>query len=156
MQIRKMQEADIPAVVEFEKEIFPDPWTRIAFEDTLDYENGGGYVVEAVPEEESDVSEEIIAYACYYSVAGETHLTNIAVAEGYRRKGVAKRLLDAIFAEARESGSAAVFLEVRESSSGAQLLYEKNGFNELYRRKSYYSKPSEDAIVYVRELQVGD
>jgi [ribosomal protein S18]-alanine N-acetyltransferase len=156
MRIRKMREADIPAVVEFEKDIFPDPWTKIAFEDTLDYENGGGYVVETSSGEDSGKTGGIIAYACYYSAAGETHLTNIAVAEGYRRKGVAKRLLDAIFAEARESSSAAVFLEVRESSSGAQLLYEKNGFNELYRRKSYYSKPTEDAIVYVRELQVGD
>jgi [ribosomal protein S18]-alanine N-acetyltransferase len=144
-----MCEADIPAVVEFEKEIFPDPWTSVAFEDTLDYDNGGGFVVEVDP-------GEVIGYACYYSAAGETHLTNIAVGEGYRRKGVAKWLLDAIFAEARDSGSEAVFLEVRESSAGARILYEKHGFNELYRRKSYYSKPTEDAIVYVRESQLDD
>ncbi len=153
IQIRKMYESDIPAIVAHEGVIFPDPWSKVAFLYTLDFAGGGGFVAEFSSAEASKTEMEIIGYACYYSAAGETHLTNIAVMESYRRKGVAKRLLEAIFAEAHAADSEAVFLEVRESSSGAQKLYIKNGFSELYRRKRYYSNPTEDAIVLVKELQ---
>lgn len=146
-----MYDTDIPAIAACEREVFPDPWTEVAFRDTLDYVGGGGIVVECDGAEGSTPAGGIAGYACYYSAAGETHLTNIAVAESYRRKGVAKRLLDAIFAEAREAGSEAVFLEVRESNTGARNLYEQCGFSELYRRKRYYSDPTEDAIVFVNE-----
>lgn len=135
-----------------ELEIFPDPWTELAFRDTLAYDDGGGIVAELVTQDRPKSVGEIVGYACYYSAAGETHLTNIAVAKSYRRKGVAKRLLDTIFAKARQARSEAVFLEVRESNHEAQQLYAVFGFMELYRRKRYYANPSEDAIVFVREL----
>ncbi len=152
MQIRKMYETDIPAILVHELEIFPEPWSKVAFLDSLDFSGGGGFVVAHENGEKPKDGSEIVGYACYYSVAGETHLTNIAVAESYRRKKVANRLLEAIFAEAKAASSEAVFLEVRESSVGAQKLYANHGFTELYRRRRYYSKPTEDAIVLIKEL----
>jgi len=59
-------------------------------------------------------------------------------------------LLGTLMATARETHSDSVFLEVRESNTVARRLYEKAGFQETGRRKSYYTNPTEDAILYRR------
>jgi ribosomal-protein-alanine N-acetyltransferase len=85
-------------------------------------------------------------------VAPEWELENIVVAPTARRIGLGKQLLDALLATARETNSDAVFLEVRESNTAARDLYEKAGFKVTGRRKSYYTDPREDAVLYRRIL----
>src|SRR5215472_17601433 len=81
-------------------------------------------------------------------VAPEWELENIVVAATARRHGIGNQLLRALVAAARETNSESVFLEVRESNVPAHALYEKSGFQRSGRRKSYYSNPVEDAILY--------
>jgi ribosomal-protein-alanine N-acetyltransferase len=45
-----------------------------------------------------------------------------------------------------------VFLEVRESNAAARCFYEKAGFVQTGRRKSYYTDPAEDAVLYRYDL----
>jgi len=85
-------------------------------------------------------------------VAGEWELENIVVASTARREGLGKQLLDALLARAWETNSEAVFLEVRESNTAARSLYERAGFRQTDRRKSYYAEPAEDAVLYRRVL----
>lgn len=107
------------------------------------------------------VAEEEIQSVSATSIAGfmvarhlapDWELENIVVTPSAQRKGLAKRLLDALFAAARETNSQTVFLEVRESNIAARRLYEKTGFHQQGRRKSYYSNPMEDAILYRQDL----
>jgi len=44
-----------------------------------------------------------------------------------------------------------VYLEVRESNAPARALYAAHGFKEVGRRKQYYRRPVEDAIVLRRD-----
>ncbi len=76
----------------------------------------------------------------------------MVVTTSARRKGIGNQLLTALIAEARETNSDSVFLEVRESNVAARALYEKSGFRSTGRRKSYYSNPLEDAILYCLNL----
>ncbi len=76
-------------------------------------------------------------------VAGEREILNLAVAPDFRRKGVARALLD----RALEGFCGEVFLEVRESNGVAQKFYKSLGFKELSKRKGYYENPPETAIV---------
>ena len=85
-------------------------------------------------------------------VADEWELENIVVASEARRKGLGKRLLAALLAHADETKCASVFLEVRESNAAARRLYEQAGLQPIGLRKSYYTNPLEDAIVYRRTL----
>ena len=78
----------------------------------------------------------------------EWELENIVVAPLARRKGLGGRLMDALLAAARQTNSSSVFLEVRESNAAARTLYEKAGFEQTGRRKSYYTNPMEDALLY--------
>jgi ribosomal-protein-alanine N-acetyltransferase len=70
----------------------------------------------------------------------EIEILNIAVAPAFRRRGIAKALLDGL-------PKAEVFLEVRESNAAARGLYQAVGFREVGLRRGYYQNPSEGAVV---------
>ena len=136
-----MVESDLSRVSALENEIFPDPWPRSAFlEDT--YEEKWGSIV-------AEIDDEIIAYACYYVSGSEAHLTNIAVDPDFRRKSVAKRLLDHIFRIIKNMGCEYIILEVRPGNKEACAFYKKQGFEIMYRQPDYYRNPVEDALVMV-------
>jgi ribosomal-protein-alanine N-acetyltransferase len=74
-------------------------------------------------------------------------LESIAVAAGFQRQGVARRLFEAAAGELRRVPVSEVFLEVRESNGPGKALYRTLGFTESGRRKGYYADPVEDAIL---------
>jgi ribosomal-protein-alanine N-acetyltransferase len=57
-----------------------------------------------------------------------------------------------VLAEAMESGVRALYLEVRDSNSAARALYASRGFDMVGRRRGYYQRPQEDALVLRRDL----
>lgn len=74
---------------------------------------------------------------------GEREILNLGVIPYYRRRGIARRLLQEELERSRETW----FLEVRESNLAALNLYQQLGFTPVGRREQYYQDPSEDAIV---------
>src|SRR5215469_17239394 len=80
-------------------------------------------------------------------VAGEWEIENIAISGEARRRGLGSRLLGEFLDLVRARGGGEVYLEVRESNHAARKLYEKWGFIEAGRRKSYYHSPPEDAML---------
>lgn len=81
-------------------------------------------------------------------IAAEWELENIVIVPAERRRGLANQLLEVLVAAARSTNSESLFLEVRESNLAARSLYEKAGFQLTGSRKSYYSNPPEDAVLY--------
>ncbi len=142
--IRPMVDADIDRVMEMEKIAFSDPWPRTAFVEQLKGPYWGAIIAEQ--------DGAIVGYACYLIVADESHLTNIAVDPAWRRKSVAKLLLDRILQIVAEFDCTLILLEVRPSNTEAISFYEKYDFELLYRRPNYYRRPIEDALVMVRHL----
>jgi len=95
----------------------------------------------------------IVGFAGFWVMAGEAHITSIAVREQYRRKRIGELLMIAVIDLAMSLNSTVVTLEVRTSNINAQNLYTKYGFNKVGERKKYYLDrgPSgdmrEDAII---------
>ena len=89
----------------------------------------------------------VIGFAGALLVAGEAHVTTIAVDPDHQGRAVATRLLLALIRRAGELGVGAVTLEVRASNEAALALYRRFGFVPEGVRKGYYSKPIEDALV---------
>jgi ribosomal-protein-alanine N-acetyltransferase len=85
-------------------------------------------------------------------VADECHLLDLAVHPDYRRRGIARALLDNVIQELRIEGCRFFYLEVRSSNYAARKLYEKFGFNMVGIRKGYYVNPAEDAVIMMMEL----
>ena len=73
--------------------------------------------------------------------------------DGYRKMGIASELLDILYDEALERGVTSINLEVRQSNIPAISLYEQEGFEAVGKRPGFYRNPSEDAVLYIKQLR---
>ena len=78
----------------------------------------------------------------------EWELENIAVMSSARRRGIGRALLIALIDRARTGGASEIRQEIRASNHPAQRLGQSVGFVQEGRRKSYYSDPEEDALLF--------
>jgi ribosomal-protein-alanine N-acetyltransferase len=96
----------------------------------------------------------IAAYAGLHRIAGEGHITNIAVHPSVRRKGIGTRTLLELLRRSEAEGIDSFTLEVRASDAGAVDFYEKHRFQTEGLRKDYYAKLNgggrEDALILWR------
>ncbi len=150
LSVRPATLADLPAILSIERIAFSDPWTADAFRSML----GQDHVLTTVAERDGG----LVGYSVAWAVGDEAELANLAVAPEHRGTGVAKRLLDQLLAELEVRGGATIYLEVRDSNAAAQGLYRSRGFTAAGRRKGYYRKPNEDAVVMrrPRAVDLGD
>lgn len=137
---RPMKPADLDAVMAIEPEIYPYPWTRGNFSDSIK----AGYSCWVC-----EYQGEVIGYAVLMMVLDEAHLLNISIAKVYQGCGLGRRLLEHVIKVARGHKGHMMFLEVRPSNKSALRLYENMGFNEFSVRKGYYPAANgrEDAIL---------
>jgi [ribosomal protein S18]-alanine N-acetyltransferase len=137
---------DLDAIVAIERASFSDPWSRGAFLSLV--RRADAHVVVAVPDPAGGAgTPPVLGYAVAWFIVGEGEVGNVAVHPDARGRGIGARLLDAALAEAGRRGVETVFLEVRESNDAARRLYGSRGFVEVGRRKRYYRRPDEDALV---------
>lgn len=142
--IREMYPDDISEIVSIERLSFSTPWSETSFRSEI-YSR---YSVTRVAE----LNGVIVGYICVKHVADECHLLDLAVHPDYRRRGIARALLDDVIQELRIEGCRFFYLEVRSSNYAARKLYEKFGFNMVGVRKGYYVNPAEDAVIMMLEL----
>ncbi|MDD5038042.1 MAG: ribosomal protein S18-alanine N-acetyltransferase [Dehalococcoidales bacterium] len=93
----------------------------------------------------------IVGFAGLWVIAGEAHITDIAVREVYRRRGIGELLLIACIDMATDLDSTTITLEVRVSNITAQRLYSKYGFTQVGLRRGYYTDNREDAMLMTTE-----
>ncbi len=92
-----------------------------------------------------------VAFALAWQVADELELLDLGTDPAFRRRGLARALLNALFARANAAAVSALYLEVRPSNAAALSLYRASGFTELARRPRYYPD-GEDALLLRREV----
>ncbi len=139
MLIRLMEPGDISSVAELERQIFSQPWSEKALAESLEQD----YYIFLIAE----ASGEVAGYMGLYRVLDEGDVTNVAVAQQYRRQGIGQALLTEMLRLLQEKGTVLVNLEVRAGNEGAIALYEKMGFQIIGCRKNFYEKPVEDGIL---------
>jgi ribosomal-protein-alanine N-acetyltransferase len=93
----------------------------------------------------------IFGFAGFWIMAGEAHITNIAVREQHRRQGIGELLLISLIDLAIELGACLITLEVRASNIAAQSLYSKYGFAQVGLRRGYYTDNREDGVLMTLE-----
>jgi ribosomal-protein-alanine N-acetyltransferase len=157
--IRPATPADIPAIMELERACATAAhWTEEQYWKAFDPAGVQRLVLVAetpysAPHESARTEAGgLQGFLVARHLAAEWELENIVVASSVRRMRLGQRLLDALLTAARETNSSSVFLEVRESNASARSFYEKAGFKQTGRRKSYYANPAEDAVVYGASL----
>jgi [ribosomal protein S18]-alanine N-acetyltransferase len=145
--LRPATEADLNEIVRIERSCFADPWSEESFRRLL---AGLPAIFQVLVLSDDRIAGYVIAFA----VREDAELLNVAVEPQSRGKGFAGQMLDALLIELGRRGVRAAFLEVRESNGAARGLYGSRGFTEIGRRKNYYRRPVEDALVLRRMLEV--
>ena len=140
-----MTGADIPAVLAMEARCFPDPWSEGIFRSALRDENALWLAAE--------LDGTLAGYAGMQWVLDEGYIDNVAVDPLFRRRGAASALLKAMTAEAKRRSLAFLSLEVRAGNEGAIALYAAHGFQSVGRRRGYYLRPPEDALIMTKTFE---
>ena len=141
--IRPMEESDLTQVHAIECDSQQHPWTLEHFKAEL--EN---------PVADTDVfilHGEIAGFLCSWLIAGELQIQNLATSRPFRRRGVAKQLLEHVLDRSCERGMEIAWLEVRADNPAAVSLYRAWGFSVSARRPGYY-KDGVDALIMRRSF----
>ena len=136
-----MRRRHVKSILAIEERVHPKPWSAGVFNSEIDLarRDERHYVVGVR-------DSEVVAYGGLMFAVDEAHVTNIAVAPEFRRRGYARRLLLDLANVAIERGFTALTLEVRVSNTAAQAMYRRFGFAPAGVRQRYYEN-TEDALV---------
>ena len=142
-----IEQRHIKEIARLEEICFSEPWSEEGILEA--YRLGTKFFA-------AEADKKLIGYIGIKAVIDEGYITNIAVFPEFRRRGVAKALLNKVFEFAKEKGLSFVSLEVRPSNTEAVSLYEKTGFKEEGRRKNFYRLPLEDALIMTKRFSYED
>jgi ribosomal-protein-alanine N-acetyltransferase len=168
--VRRMMMEDIDQVLELDRLAFPTPWSARTYR--YEITNGDRSVMLVVEPTETTreagqtgkvlnwfkqqlaqsfpppaANRALLAYAGMWQIAGEAHISTIAVHPDWRGKKLGELLVWVLVREAIRREAEMVTLEVRISNAIAQNLYRKYGFEITGQRKGYYRDNGEDAYL---------
>lgn len=130
---------------QLEKCIFPDePWSESALFSETECRYALCFAAVDIK------SGKLAGYIMSRCVCGDFSINRIAVSAGYRKRGIAKALLNAALSAAESCGACSGALEVRQSNLAAKRLYENAGFKTVSVRKNFYVDPAEDADLMIK------
>jgi ribosomal-protein-alanine N-acetyltransferase len=139
MAIRIAEFNDLGAILALERQTTGAAhWTAEQYKQLM----GSGVVLVA------EQGDRLCGFISAQAVVGEWEIENLVVAAKLLRRGIGSELIGALIERVRSEAATAILLEVRESNRAARGLYEKRGFREVGRRRTYYADPVEDAILY--------
>jgi len=138
--IGPMTRRHVPELLAIETRVFPRPWTSNLYYSELAQPSSRIYLV-------ATRAGEVVGYIGCMLVIDEGHITTVAVAPEWHRRGIATRLLHAVVSAAIDRGAKSLTLEVRMTNNGAQELYHAFGFVPVGIRKNYYPEVNEDGLV---------
>jgi tRNA threonylcarbamoyl adenosine modification protein YeaZ/ribosomal-protein-alanine acetyltransferase len=155
LNYRAMNNFDLGAVLEIEKQLFPDPWNLAQFKEEL----AGVPKTRSYFVAELTATQKVVGFAGLFCPGGgaDADIQTISVSAQYQGNGIGQGLLDLLINAAIERAAPAIFLEVRVENEQARALYAKNGFTQISVRKNYYqnAKPhakNSDAIIMQKIL----
>jgi [ribosomal protein S18]-alanine N-acetyltransferase len=144
IELRRLESGDLDEVEVIERESYPTPWSRSMFDAEL--RKPSSLALGAFTEDDA-----LVGYAFVSRYVDAWHVMNVAVANAYRRRGIAVALLERLFEVTATDPRRGYTLEVRVSNTGAIALYERLGFESRGVRRGYYTDNREDALIMWRE-----
>lgn len=138
ISLRSMTSEDVVAVHLLECAVFPQPWSAGTFREEL-AQDGRSYLVAVDP------AGEIVGYAGLLLVAGEAHVTTMAVDPAFRGNKLGTRLMLRLIDDALAADAHHLTLEVRMTNESAQEMYRTFGMAPVGVRKQYYG--DEDGLI---------
>jgi [ribosomal protein S18]-alanine N-acetyltransferase len=145
---RQPMALDIPTLVVLDKEYFPySPWSPAQFKEEFAGIPSTRFFELAISD------NQIVGYAGVIAPGPDAvaDILTVTVIDGFRRQGIAKRLIADIESYCQSKGSSAIMLEVATDNTGAIALYENLGYSQISKRSNYYGS-KKDAFVMQKEF----
>ena len=143
MRIERFRWWHIAEVMPLENDLFgAEKWSTAMFWNELAQRNF--YLVAL------DENAELVGYAGLSTTQDEAWVQNIAVKRTAQRRGIGRRLLEALLAEADRQDIKQTLLEVAVDNEPAQRLYATYDFEPVGIRRGYYQPSNTDALVMMR------
>jgi len=169
--MRPMRVDDIPQVVQVDELAFPTPWSARTYQFEITNRTTSHMVVIEAPNHVTlsvpglrgliqrlrggPKPEPVIAgYGGCWLIAGEAHISTIAVHPDFRGRGLGELLLIGMLGRSMRLDGEYSVLEVRVNNHTAQQLYRKYEYQIVGTRKGYYRDNGEDA--YLMEVRPFD
>lgn len=137
---RTAQERDVAAIETLERQCFAVPWSYESLYHDVMKNRLASYIV-------AEADGVLCGYVGIWKIVDEGHITNVAVSPDYRRRHIARAMLEALIARCGQNGITSYTLEVRVGNEPAIKLYEGLGFTAVGLRKGYYEDNGEDALI---------
>jgi ribosomal-protein-alanine N-acetyltransferase len=147
--LRPIAATDLAKLARLHADCFPDDrWDERALSELLAMPGASGHLIEDARE------ARLLGFIIDLAIGNDAEVLTLAVARDWRRRGIARALLEDLFDRARRAGTAGVGLEVAADNLGARRLYESCGFVSTGRRHGYYRRGggAEDALLFRRAL----
>lgn len=141
----RLTEKSLDGVAELEKLCFSQPWSKNSLGLLLKEGIGVGMVCSS--------DGQVCAYGGMMVAVDEGQITNIATHPDYRRQGYGRAIVEALIKYSKNNGINSISLEVRESNRAAIELYSRLGFKVEGKRKDFYTKPTENALIMILNLK---
>jgi ribosomal-protein-alanine N-acetyltransferase len=145
VEIRRISPRHLTRIEEIERRSYPTPWSGSMF--AAEMAKATSLCLGAFDPE----GDELVGYLIVSRYVDAWHVMNLAVAPDRRRRGIARRLLEELFALNAGDTQRGYTLEVRVSNSDAIRLYEQMGFRRHGVRRGYYTDNREDAVIMWRD-----
>ena len=137
--IRSACAADLDRIESIENKSFVTPWSRASIEAELYKDYSRFFVYQE--------GDEVVGYIIIWDLQREWEVVTLAVAERFRRKGIADGLLKYVLSLSQDYSEWR--LEVACNNYAAVCLYEKHGFKNVGVIRDYYGQ-GQDAYRMLR------
>jgi len=149
LEIRPMTTADLSAVLEIEKALFPiDAWTDALFLAELTEVSISRDVSVAI------LDSQLVGYASFRYVGKQGDVNTVAVASNQQGKGIGSALMDWLESQAVLRNVREIFLEVRSDNKAAIKMYAARGYERIDIRRNYYGNTIDANIMRKRVANV--
>ncbi|WP_036485543.1 ribosomal protein S18-alanine N-acetyltransferase [Myxosarcina sp. GI1] len=147
IEIKLVTNEDLPKILALDKLCFGGLWTEAGYQREIDSPNSCLLALLF-----KDSNPKLAGIGCFWSILEEAHVTLLGIAPEYRQQKLGKLLLCALLSRATNKYQLKrATLEVASSNQTALNLYQKFGFTIAGRRKNYYPKTGEDALILWRK-----
>jgi ribosomal-protein-alanine N-acetyltransferase len=140
VQISAMERYHLGEVQRVDRLVYVRPWSIAMLRQELDKRESRHYVV-------ARVDDTHVGHAGLMVIAGEGHVTTVAVDPAWQRRRIGALLMLDLHEHAIGRGLEALTLEVRVSNTAAIALYRRFGYAPAGVRKNYYSDEGEDGLI---------
>ena len=140
---------DLPEVAAIEQALFgEDAWSEATWWAELAQVGTRRYLLDRDP-----ASGAVRGYAGLAVSGPDADVMTVAVAPGWQRRGLGRRLTLALVELAVDAGASQLLLVVRADNIPAQRLYAELGFERIAVRRAYYRNGVDAGILRLRPLR---